>query len=59
MADTTRTDTATVDRHLAAIATQGYTGLEDVFTHDEADGLVEDLDRLVRDLGVTPAANAF
>jgi ectoine hydroxylase-related dioxygenase (phytanoyl-CoA dioxygenase family) len=45
--------------HLRAIEEHGYTIVEAVFDESEADELVADLDRLVGDLGITPADNAF
>lgn len=55
----TAQDEAAVAGHLRAIEDQGYTVVEDVFDADQADALVDDLDRLVRDLGIVPADNAF
>ena len=58
--DTDTGSTATdVDRHLRAIEEQGYTVVEDAVDLDLVDALVDDLDRLVHDLGITPADNAF
>ncbi len=48
-----------VDGHLREIEEQGYTIVEDALEPDLVDGLVEDLDRLERDLGIVPATNAF
>ena len=41
------------------IAEQGYAVLEGVLDHDLVDALVDDLDRLHRDLDVQPATNGF
>ena len=59
--DDTDTDGASADieRHLRAIEQQGYTVVEDAIDLDLVDALVDDLDRLVRELGITPADNAF
>jgi ectoine hydroxylase-related dioxygenase (phytanoyl-CoA dioxygenase family) len=41
------------------IAARGYTVLRGVLDDDACDALVEDLQRLERDLGTTPATNSF
>jgi ectoine hydroxylase-related dioxygenase (phytanoyl-CoA dioxygenase family) len=48
-----------VAAHVATIAEQGYTVIEDAFDTDRADALVADLDRLESELGVEPAKNSF
>jgi ectoine hydroxylase-related dioxygenase (phytanoyl-CoA dioxygenase family) len=45
--------------HIARIAQDGYTIVEDAIEPDLVDELVETLDRLERDLGVEPATNSF
>lgn len=45
--------------HLERIATDGYTVLADVIEPDLLDALDDDLDRLERELAVSPATNAF
>ncbi|MGI8663963.1 MAG: phytanoyl-CoA dioxygenase family protein [Acidimicrobiales bacterium] len=45
--------------HVAAIAEQGYTIVEDAFDADRADLLVADLERLERELAIEPAKNSF
>jgi ectoine hydroxylase-related dioxygenase (phytanoyl-CoA dioxygenase family) len=52
----TATDVAA---HLAAIADQGYTIVEDAIEADLVDELVDALRRLEVDLGIVPAANDF
>ncbi len=66
MGDSGNTDTGAgtdgggdLDRHLQAIEEQGFTIVEDAVDLDLVDALVDDLDRLVHDLGITPANNAF
>jgi ectoine hydroxylase-related dioxygenase (phytanoyl-CoA dioxygenase family) len=49
----------TTDAHLAVIAEQGYTIVEDAIDLEAVDSLVDDLDRLALDLGTVPATNAF
>ena len=56
------TDTATdseIRRHVARIADDGYTIIEDAFDLEWADAIHDDLDRLERELGIEPAGNAF
>jgi len=48
-----------LDHHLRAVESQGFTIVEGAIDLDLVDALVDDLDRLVRDLGTTPADNAF
>jgi ectoine hydroxylase-related dioxygenase (phytanoyl-CoA dioxygenase family) len=48
-----------VEAHVEQIGRDGYTIVEGVVDVDLVDGLVEDLFRLERDLGATPATNAF
>ena len=48
-----------VDVHVARIATEGWTVLEDVIEPDLVDEIGEGLLRLERDLGVVPANNLF
>ena len=45
--------------HLDAIEAIGYTIVEDAIDLALVDALVEDVDRVVRDLGIEPATNAF
>ncbi|HEY7853071.1 MAG TPA: phytanoyl-CoA dioxygenase family protein [Caulobacteraceae bacterium] len=52
-------DNATRDRHLAAIARDGYTIVEAAIEPDLIDALSEALDRLEREMGVRPSSNAF
>jgi ectoine hydroxylase-related dioxygenase (phytanoyl-CoA dioxygenase family) len=59
MGSTTQGTTVEVDAHVAAIAERGYTVVEDAIEADLADELVEDLTRLERELGATPAPNSF
>jgi ectoine hydroxylase-related dioxygenase (phytanoyl-CoA dioxygenase family) len=47
------------DAHLARIAEQGYTVIEDAIEPELVDAINEDLLRLERELGVVPATNAF
>jgi len=49
----------TVDEHLAEIASDGYTVVHDVFDADRAESLIDELDRLERELAVAPADNSF
>jgi ectoine hydroxylase-related dioxygenase (phytanoyl-CoA dioxygenase family) len=51
--------TGTTEDHLQEIDDHGYTIVEDAVDLDLVDALVEELDRLERDLAVVPAANAF
>ena len=54
------TMTATdVAHHVATIAEQGYTIVEDAIEADLVDELVEELHRLEVDLGIVPASNDF
>jgi len=48
-----------IDSPLREIDERGYTIVEGAVDLDLVDALVEDLDRLERDLGAVPAANAF
>jgi ectoine hydroxylase-related dioxygenase (phytanoyl-CoA dioxygenase family) len=48
-----------VAHHLAAIETDGYTIVRDVFDADRARALVDELDRLERELEIVPADNGF
>jgi ectoine hydroxylase-related dioxygenase (phytanoyl-CoA dioxygenase family) len=48
-----------VQAHLDRIDRDGYTILADVFSKDDADALVADLDRLDRELGIQFASNDF
>jgi ectoine hydroxylase-related dioxygenase (phytanoyl-CoA dioxygenase family) len=48
-----------VGESLRQIDEDGYTVLEDVIEPDLVDALVEQLDRIERDLGTVPATNAF
>jgi ectoine hydroxylase-related dioxygenase (phytanoyl-CoA dioxygenase family) len=48
-----------LDRHLARIEADGYTIVDGAFDPAFADELVGDLDRLERELGITPARNSF
>ena len=48
-----------VDGHVARIAEQGYTIVEDAIEASLLDALDEDLRRLERDLGIVPAGNDF
>ena len=52
----TATDVA---HHVATIAEQGYTIVEDAIEADLVDELVEELHRLEVDLGIVPASNDF
>jgi ectoine hydroxylase-related dioxygenase (phytanoyl-CoA dioxygenase family) len=49
----------TRDAHLAAIARDGFTIVENAIEPDLVEGLAEALARLERDLGITPNGNAF
>jgi ectoine hydroxylase-related dioxygenase (phytanoyl-CoA dioxygenase family) len=51
--------TATLDEHVARIATDGYTILERVLQPDLVDELADDLARLERVFEVEPAGNSF
>ena len=48
-----------VERHVEEIAERGYTVVPDVFGDDVAGALVDELDRLERELAVVPAGNSF
>lgn len=50
---------STVAEHVARIADQGYTIIEDVIDDAACDALLADLDRLERELGTEPAGNSF
>ena len=52
-------DAATVASHVERINRDGYTIVEGAIEPDLIDGLLDDLDRLVRDLEITPANNSF
>jgi ectoine hydroxylase-related dioxygenase (phytanoyl-CoA dioxygenase family) len=52
-------DAETVVAHLARIERDGYTIVEDAFPAEVGAGLLDDLDRLERELGIVPAANSF
>jgi ectoine hydroxylase-related dioxygenase (phytanoyl-CoA dioxygenase family) len=52
-------DTTQAAEHAARIAAQGYTIVEDAIEPDLVDALADDLLRLERELGITPANNAF
>ena len=45
--------------HVAEIAEQGFTIIEDAIDPDHVDALADDLLRLERDLGIEPATNSF
>src|SRR6476660_7743765 len=45
--------------HVAAIANQGFSVIEDAIEPDHVDALCDDLLRLERDLGIEPARNSF
>lgn len=59
MGSTSQDAAIDVKAHVAAIAEQGYTIVEDAIEPDLVDELVEDLTRLEHDLGVVPATNGF
>ena len=46
-------------QHLEAVARDGYTIIPDVFSADTAAALLHDVQRLERDLAITPATNGF
>lgn len=48
-----------MQRHVDAIAAQGYTIIEGVLQPAEADALREDLERIEQDEGIVPARNPF
>ncbi|MBA2626064.1 MAG: phytanoyl-CoA dioxygenase family protein [Acidimicrobiia bacterium] len=48
-----------VASHLERLGRDGYTIVEGAIEAELVDGLLDDLDRLVRDLGVRPAGNSF
>ena len=52
-------ETEALERHLARIAEDGFTVVEDAFDADFADALVADLARLEGELGIRPARNDF
>lgn len=52
-------DGETTASHVERIARQGYTIIEGVLDDAACDALLEDLERLERDLGVVPAGNVF
>jgi ectoine hydroxylase-related dioxygenase (phytanoyl-CoA dioxygenase family) len=52
-------DAAEVDRHVRAVADDGYTIIEDAFDAPFADAVRADLEWLEDDLAITPANNAF
>src|SRR5262245_35879992 len=49
----------TTTDHVAAIAADGYTVIPDVLDESGCDALLEDLDRLERELGTIPSNNDF
>jgi ectoine hydroxylase-related dioxygenase (phytanoyl-CoA dioxygenase family) len=49
----------TVDEHISRINDVGYTVVEGVASSEFLDGLIDDLDRLERDLQIVPADNSF
>ena len=51
--------TRTVQEHVAKVAEDGYTIIEDAIDLDHIDALAADLDRLEADLGTVPARNSF
>jgi len=51
--------TRTVQEHVAKVAEDGYTIIEDAIDLDHIDALAADLDRLEADLGTVPATNSF
>ncbi len=51
--------TTELDAHVARIARDGYTIVEDVLTADEVLALADDLERLERELAIRPANNPF
>jgi ectoine hydroxylase-related dioxygenase (phytanoyl-CoA dioxygenase family) len=52
-------DTATVGEHLARIASDGYTIVENAIETDLVGALTDDLARLERELAIAPAPNSF
>ena len=52
-------DEEAVSTHVERVARDGWTIVEGAIEPDLVDGLLEDLDRLERDLGVEPAGNSF
>jgi ectoine hydroxylase-related dioxygenase (phytanoyl-CoA dioxygenase family) len=52
-------DASAVSDHVKRIDEVGYTIVEDAIEPDFVDALVDDLNRLVRELGIKPAANEF
>jgi ectoine hydroxylase-related dioxygenase (phytanoyl-CoA dioxygenase family) len=50
---------AELEAHVARVATDGYTIVEDAIELDLVDALAEDLFRLERELGAVPAQNIF
>ena len=48
-----------LERHVAEVATDGYTIIEDAFPASFADEVRADLDRLEAELGIVPANNPF
>lgn len=48
-----------LEEHLAEIDERGYTVVPDVFDDDTAAALVDELERLETELGITPADNSF
>ncbi|MFN8049829.1 MAG: phytanoyl-CoA dioxygenase family protein [Acidimicrobiales bacterium] len=49
----------TTEEHLARIAADGWTVVEGVLDDAACDALLDDLDRLERELGTRPASNSF
>jgi ectoine hydroxylase-related dioxygenase (phytanoyl-CoA dioxygenase family) len=52
-------DEAAAAAHVERVARDGWTVVEDAIEPDLVDGLLDDLDRLVQELGVEPAGNSF
>src|SRR5215469_5824088 len=52
-------DSTAVSEHVGRVAEDGYTIVEDAIELKLLDALVDDLNRLVRDLGIEPAPNEF
>jgi ectoine hydroxylase-related dioxygenase (phytanoyl-CoA dioxygenase family) len=55
----TQAETATIERHVDAIARDGYTVLERVIEPELVEALAADLERLERTFAVEPAGNSF
>jgi ectoine hydroxylase-related dioxygenase (phytanoyl-CoA dioxygenase family) len=52
-------DSTAVSEHVGRVAEDGYTIVEDAIELELLDALANDLNRLVRDLGIEPAPNEF